>query len=255
MTKTKKSIIVFFILTVSLSSVCYFIMLSMGTADLSVGALLMWCPGLSAIITKQIFDKKEKLFRFGKCKVKYIVMGILIPAAYLGVSYGVYWAINPSAFTGQVYSNSIGFMLFGILFTIITAMGEEIGWRGFLLPKMNELLSYWPTVIICGFIWSVWHYPLMISGLYQAGTPIYYQIPMFTLQTVLMTVILAYLRMHSDNLWPVILLHASHNYIDMLICGPLTKADNSAYYAGETGVLTAVILLIISWRIYRLSRK
>jgi membrane protease YdiL (CAAX protease family) len=245
MAKNKKAIIVFLIITFVLSSVCYFIYISIGESAAGMTSLLMWCPGLSAIIVKIVFYKKEKVLGFGKCKLKYILMGLLIPVLYLGVSYGIYWAINPSALTGQVYSKLVGFMIAAFLSFVVTAIGEEIGWRGFLLPKMNEMFSYSHTVIICGLIWAVWHYPIMIAGLYQSGTPVYYQLPMFTIEIVLVTAILAYLRMNSDNVWPAILLHASHNYFNQMIFGSLTKADKSIYYAGETGFLTVLCLLVI----------
>lgn len=255
MAKNKKSIIIFLIITFALSSICYFIYLYYGEAAKNITALLMWCPGLSAITVRKIFYKKERVFGFGKCKTKYIAMGILLPVLYLGVSYGVYWVVNPSVFTGQVYSNSVGLMISVFFSSILTAMGEEIGWRGFLLPKMSEILNYKYIVIICGLIWAVWHYPLMIAGLYKAGTPVYYQIPLFTLEIVLVTVILGYLRMNSNNIWPAILFHASHNYFDQLIFGPLTKSDKSVYYVGETGFLTVICVLVIVAFLYRKYNK
>ncbi|MGN6710265.1 CPBP family intramembrane glutamic endopeptidase [Anaerocolumna jejuensis] len=253
--KNRKSIMLFLILTFILSSICYFIYINFGKSASNITALLMWCPGLSAIIARNIYYKKEKVFGFGKCNGKFIVMSILIPMLYLGVSYGLYWAINPAAFTGQVYSNSIGLMIYAYFSSILTAMGEEIGWRGFLLPKMSEMFHYKYAIIICGLIWAAWHYPLMFAGLYQAGTPVYYQIPMFTAEVVLMTAILGFLRMNSGNIWPAILLHASHNYFDQMICGPLTKADKSVYYVGETGFLTVIFVLVITVFLYRKNRK
>jgi membrane protease YdiL (CAAX protease family) len=251
MIKNKKAIIVFLTITFLLSSICYSIYIYYGKSASSITALLMWCPGLSAIFVSNIFYKKEKVFGFGKCKIKYIVMGILLPVLYLGVSYGAYWAINPSAFTGQVYSSSIGLMVYAVFSSIFTAMGEEIGWRGFLLPKMTEIFNYKHAITICGLIWAVWHYPLMLAGLYQTGTPIYYQLPMFTLEVVLITAILAYLRINSDNIWPAILLHASHNYFDQLIYGPLTNSDKSVYYAGETGFLTVICISVVVVFLYK----
>ncbi|OYP44127.1 hypothetical protein CG709_04235, partial [Lachnotalea glycerini] len=205
----------------------------------------MWCPGISAFIIKIIFYRKEKIIKFQRCPIVFILLGIFIPVFYLGISYAIYWLINPFAFTGQIYSTSITFYILAFLSSIITAMGEEIGWRGFLLPKMSEIFHPVPTVIICGLIWAVWHYPLLIAGLYQSGTPLYYQLPVFTLEVILITGTLFYLRMRSHSIWPAILLHASHNYIDQLICAPLTQSDDSAYFAGETGLITVVCIVII----------
>lgn len=255
MKKETKSIIIFLIATIMLSSICYFIYIKNGEAAAGITGLLMWCPGLVAIIIRNIFYKKEKTLGFSKSNVKYILLGLFIPMIYLGVSYGIYWLIIPSSFTGKVYSDSIGLMIYAIFSSIISAMGEEIGWRGFLLPKMDMIMSHKKAIILSGFIWAVWHYPLMLAGLYQSGTPFWYQLPMFTIEVILVTSVMAYLRFCSDSVWPAIIFHASHNYIDQMLCAPLTNSKNSFYYAGETGFVTVIFILIITIVIYRKKLK
>ena len=255
MKKEKKTIIIFLIATFLLSSVCYYIYIKVGEAASGITALLMWCPGAVAIIISNIFYKKEKVLGFNKCKIKYIILGILIPLVYLGGSYGIYWLLTPKAFTGNIYSNSIGLMVSAVFTSVLTAMGEEIGWRGFLLPKMDLIMSRKKVIILCGFIWAVWHYPLMIAGLYQSGTPFWYQLPIFTIEIILITSVMTYFRFRSDSVWPAIILHASHNYIDQLLCAPLTNSKNSVYFVGETGLVTVIFILIIVIVIYNKKRK
>ncbi len=248
MDKQKKSIIVFLIITGVLSCICYVIAIWGGEAASSIVALLMWCPGIAAIIVRKLYYGKERVFGFGKCKLRYIALAILIPAIYLGLSYGIYWIINPTSFTGEVYSNSIPLMVGTFFTSMLTAMGEEIGWRGFLLPKMKNVFNYKTAVIVSGLIWAIWHFPLIITGQYQGGTPIYYRLLMFTLEVILITAIMAYIRFKSDNIWPAIILHSSHNYFDQLICQPLTDSSKSAYSAylvGETGFISIICILII----------
>ena len=92
----------------------------------------------------------------------------------------------------------------------------------------------------------------MVAGLYQSGTKIWYQLPMFTLEVLAITLILSYLRFRSGSVWPAIILHAAHNYFDQVICGPLTKAEGQAYFVGETGFMTAFLLvavaLFVAWK-------
>lgn len=251
MKKEKKSIIIFLIATFVISSICYYIYIRGGEAAKGVVAILMWCPGVVAIIIKNIFYKKEKVLGFNRCNIKYIILGIFIPILYLGVSYGIYWLLNSSSFTGKVYSDSIGFMISAFFSSVITAMGEEIGWRGFLLPKMDLIMSRKRAIILCGFIWAIWHFPLMIAGLYQSGTPLWYQLPIFTIEIILITSVMAYLRFSSDSVWPAIILHASHNYVDQMICAPLTNAKSSVYFAGETGFVTVLLILAIVLVLYK----
>ncbi|WP_271714331.1 CPBP family intramembrane glutamic endopeptidase [Anaeromicropila herbilytica] len=255
MKKEKKSIIIFLIATFILSSVCYYIYIKGGEAASGITALLMWCPGVVAIIIRNIYYKKEKVLGFNRCNIRYIILGIFIPMIYLGGSYGIYWLLTPKAFTSNIYSNSIGLMICAVFSSVLTAMGEEIGWRGFLLPKMDLIMSRKKAIILCGLIWAVWHYPLMITGLYQSGTPLWYQLPLFTIEIILVTSVMAYLRFQSESVWPAIILHASHNYIDQLLCGPLTNSKSSPYFAGETGFVTVFFILIIIIVIYNKQLK
>lgn len=101
------------------------------------------------------------------------------------------------------------------------------------------------AVILSGAIWAVWHFPLMLAGLYQTGTPVWYQLTIFTVEIIAMTGILAFLRLKSNSVWPAAIFHASHNYFDQIIFAPLTNSERSAYFVGETGIITAVVLIVI----------
>ncbi|MEN6349562.1 MAG: CPBP family intramembrane glutamic endopeptidase [Syntrophomonas sp.] len=47
----------------------------------------------------------------------------------------------------------------GLAINIIPTLGEELGWRGYLLPKLRMLLSDRAALIVTGLIWGVWHLP------------------------------------------------------------------------------------------------
>jgi membrane protease YdiL (CAAX protease family) len=252
--KSKKSIVVFLVITFFLSSICYYIRIAGGDKAAGMTSILMWCPGIAAIIVRFIFYRKEKVLGWNGCQMKYIWAAIGIPMVYLFLSYGIYWLLIRTSFTGKIYTNSIVTLLLLVPSSIITATGEEIGWRGFLLPKMTEVLSLKVTILLCGLIWAVWHFPLMLAGLYESGTSTWYQLTMFAVQTVAMTAILAYVRLKSKSVWPAILLHASHNYIDQVICGPLTNHSNQAYFVGETGFVTAIAIILIAILLLKNSR-
>lgn len=252
--KSKKSIVVFLVITFFLSSICYYMRIAGGDKAAGMTSILMWCPGIAAIIVRLIYYRKEKVLGWNGCRMKYIWMAIGIPMLYLFLSYGIYWLVIRSSFTGKIYTDSIVTLLLLIPSSIITATGEEIGWRGFLLPKMTEVFSLKVTILICGLIWAIWHFPLMLAGLYESGTTTWYQLTMFAVQTVSMTAILAYVRLKSNSVWPAILLHASHNYIDQVICGPLTNHSNQAYFVGETGFVTAIAIILIAILLFKNSR-
>lgn len=258
--KEKKSVAVFLIITFALSSICYVLWIKNGKAAAGISTILMWCPAVAAFTVREKYYKKEKLLGWNKCESSFILTAIIVPILYLGLSYGIYWLADKTSFTGNFsvlaraaapYTNKSGpavtviTLIVAIFASILPAAGEEIGWRGFLLPQMAKIWNVKTAVLISGLIWAVWHMPIMFAGLYLPGTPLWYKLPMFTVQTIAVTAVMAVLRLKSKSVWPAILLHASHNYFDQVICQPLTDSNISTYYVGETGAITVIVLILV----------
>ena len=56
------------------------------------------------------------------------------------------------------------------LINMLLALGEEVGWRGFLYPELNKSMGKIPTWLLGGFIWGAFHFPIMILAGYEYGT-------------------------------------------------------------------------------------
>lgn len=50
-------------------------------------------------------------------------------------------------------------LLMALIWPLLAALGEEIGWRGFLLPRLVPPLGLLPAAIVIGLVWGVWHLP------------------------------------------------------------------------------------------------
>ena len=85
---------------------------------------------------------------------------------------------------------------------------EEIGWRGFLLPKLLEKFSPFKSSLIIGIIWSLWHLPLW----FVVGTPQQHTsfIP-FALSCIASSFVLTYIYIETNSIWLCILFHALDN--------------------------------------------
>lgn len=60
-----------------------------------------------------------------------------------------------------------GMLLLQLAFTLIVffpGFGEEWGWRGYMMPKLLNLMPKWAAVILGGVIWGLWHGPLTMAG-------------------------------------------------------------------------------------------
>ncbi|MDQ6861477.1 MAG: CPBP family intramembrane metalloprotease [Verrucomicrobiota bacterium] len=132
------------------------------------------------------------------------------------------------------------------------ALGEEIGWRGFLVPELAKVTSFTGVSLISGAMWAIYHFPVLIFADYNAGTPVWLGLSCFTLGVVAESFIFAWITLRSRSLWPAALMHGSHNLWIQSILTPLTSDNGSAKYViDEFGiglVVTTLIAAVIVWR-------
>ncbi len=250
--KIKKAIATFLILNFGLSTIFWYLTGSVGSITAGGGiyvVLLMYCPAIAAIITSLIFYRSINEFGWKPGRVKYLVMGYAIPLVYATIAYGLFWILTSGTFTGKLPQyNMIYFVLVGTLTSIVGGvLGEEIGWRGFLVPQLAKITSFTKLGLISGIIWAVWHFPLMIFSGYNAGASLWYSLPMFTLAVIGLSFILAWLRLRSGSIWPAVLLHASSNLFVQNLFDPLTMQTGiTKYIVGETGALMVAVILLFA---------
>ncbi len=129
---------------------------------------------------------------------------------------------------------------------ILSAAGEEIGWRGLLVPLLNRRYGFRTAVIVSGLIWAGWHYPLMLTIRYSAyGIPLWYALIVFTLCVVGFSVFLGWLRLRSNSLWPAALAHATFNLALDMADGLTTTNPMRGYLLGESGILVAGAMIVV----------
>ncbi len=129
----------------------------------------------------------------------------------------------------------------GTYFAGRSAMGEEIGWRGYLVPKLLEKYTPNQVSIFVGLIWALWHFPIMVTGDYGNDTPLLYQLVCFTLMIVGVNFVYTWFRIKSKSLWTGVLLHTTGNLFIFHVFSDLTiNTGNTPYYAGETGAVFAL---------------
>lgn len=222
-----------------------------------VSCFAMWVPALGAWLVTRRYP--ETSFRYGlkKCRARYLLASVLIPLGYLGVSCAVCFAWMPlscrTAFPSLTPGQTAGVL--GLLaLEFLRTLGEEIGWRGFLYPALERLYGLRRSLLLGGLAWAVWHYPLILGCIYLDGTPLWWSLPVFTVEIVSIGVILAWLCQRSNSLFPAVVLHATHNFALLLCSATVESWSGSAYLFGEQGVVTmaitvgiAAFLLIFGW--------
>lgn len=260
MTKTKKSIISFLIICFALSSIFYYLIIAHEVLELTY--ILMWCPGVAAIIVSLMYHRGENALNFRRCQLKYALAGIGLPLVYWGISYGIYLLIyGQEAIIGNMPLTLIQMpstLLMYLALYFITAMGEEIGWRGYLVPKLNEIFGFKKGALVCGLIWAAWHLPLFVAG-YMSDIPLWYQVPVLLLLCISLSYPMFYLSIKSKSMWPGILLHFVHNFVSQLLLDQSIGGEMRPYLVGETGIISIVAVILIAiacaWKYGQASKK
>lgn len=108
----------------------------------------------------------------------------------------------------------IGALSYGPLINMFFALGEEIGWRGFLFPALSQRLSKTRAHLLTGLIWGLWHTPINMMGHnYGAAYPGYPWLGILAMCVFTFSagVFLSWLTEKSDSIWPAALAHGSIN--------------------------------------------
>lgn len=249
--RARSKVILYVILVAIFSSVFYYLIIASQSLDVYV-IPLMWSPAAAGLITLLVYDRSIRSVGWRPGKVKYLATAAVIPIIYWLVIYGVIWVFGWGKFVG--FSNFIGLLtvaLPGLLISILLALGEEIGWRGVLVPNLSKFTTFTLTAFISGVIWAIWHYPLIVTRLYAASTNILFQLVCFTVGIIGVATMLAWFRLRSGSVWPAVLFHAVHNtLIDSVFQNATSETEFTAYIGTEFGIglaLAGIVLFLIFW--------
>jgi membrane protease YdiL (CAAX protease family) len=139
----------------------------------------------------------------------------------------------------------------GILNFSVNALGEEIGWRGFLVPELYGRFGFTRTALISGLIWSAWHYPLMIGRTDWVG------ILNFTVMVCGLSFVLCWFRLRSLSIWPAVAIHGTHNTLfeAYSLRLSLVPDERNLVWVDETGYALAAAAVIVGFVFWLMRRK
>lgn len=230
----------------------------------------MWIPGIISIILR-IITNDWKDIGLGLGKAKFYSIAFFIPCIGAFLS-----ALICSIFDIRVMSMVTGvpvpkvILQFSFIFIIgfASALGEELGWRGYLVPKIYQVDLKYPT-LTTGFIWALWHIPIVaFSGYYQTLLP-WQVIIFYTLAIFGLNYFINWIRLNSGSMWTATLTHASYNFffqtfwLYFLFSPPGKNVHLWEGIGGDVGVIPITFLLIIfllghfkfRWNLSKLTPK
>ncbi|OJT25823.1 hypothetical protein BO221_08210 [Archangium sp. Cb G35] len=174
----------------------FFLLAWLGTPVVVLGALL-----LSALVYPQAMDLA------GLSSVRALIAQ-LPPAAVEKLGK----LAEPHVFLAlQVVQGA----LLGPLLNVPFIFGEEWGWRGYLLPRLLPL-GQWRALVLSGVIWGLWHAPLILLGHNYPQHPVL-GILLFTVVSVLLGILLGWMRLATGSIWSAVIAHGSLNAVGPVV--------------------------------------
>lgn len=242
--------------------------------------LAMLCPMLAAFFVQRVIAR-EPVFRRGQLGLRagHWRDWLLLPlaaAAVIATIFGLTFLLHPAlladqrtiaanvdnlrAIPGGAQSVVIRLLLaYGI--TLIVApilnipifFGEEIGWRGFMTPRLVELFGK-PGMLMAGVIWALWHTPFILLGLNYPVHPVVGHliwIPVCVAGGTLLQGVVT----RSRSIVPAALCHGVVNQLATLTLSVFAvQAPFRDLVDGPSGVVAFLILAPLAWYVYRRLR-
>lgn len=176
--------------------------------------------------------------------LRWWLAALLLPAAWMLLGLVIAWVTDApiESVTGGLSTAAWGlFVLRSILFTLlVVAVGEEAGWRGWMLPALQRRMSPLSSTIVLGIVCGLWHYPLFVNGQFP-GEPqlVFAKVGVCVMLGILFTWL--YNR-SGGNLLLAVALHTSLNNVVRVL--PMSE------HAG-LGLIVLIVGVLIADRMWR----
>ncbi len=180
-----------------------------------------------------------------------LALALFLPAGLAVASFGMARVIGIARFPGlQLTLDGALTLVVTLAVGCVLALGEEIGWRGFLYPRLATLLPRGRAAILTGIAHAVFHLPLLLlTTAYQSAGKRWIVVPMLMITITAAGVIYAWLRDYSGGtIWPVAFMHNAFNTFMEMGAG-LSVAGSAAalsYATTETGAFSMLLALLVA---------
>ncbi|WP_262774724.1 CPBP family intramembrane glutamic endopeptidase [Brevibacterium permense] len=128
-------------------------------------------------------------------------------------------------------------------------IGEEFGWRGWLLTSLRPL-GTWPALLIIGVVWGLWHSPLILLG-YNFGRPDIAGVGFMVGGCIMVGILFGWLRLRTGSVWPAVFAHAALNGCGAMLlslfvdAGAPTPDPALAAFLGVPGWTVSAIVIAV----------
>ncbi len=225
-----------------------------------IGILGSWMPNLAAVIVTGVIAGRAgirqllgKFFAYRIAVRWYLVALLPFPLAF--VAAGLYRLAGGAA--PENMSLSVGFWAGLIILNLLQgATGEEAGWRGFALPRLQETHGPVKASLILGFLWNFWHLPLWILSGYS-GLDLVIYVLAFSVSIISLTFLITWISSKTPNsLIPIVITHFSFNAsLNLVDARGLGFGPTLSLLAVTAGIYLVAAILVWSASVWSTQKK
>lgn len=138
---------------------------------------------------------------------------------------------------------------FAALINAFATIGEELGWRGWLLPSLRPL-GTWPALVLTGAVWGLWHAPVILLG-YDFDEPNLFGLAMMVGGCVAYGILIGWLRLRSGSVWPSVFAHGAFNaaggFVGLVYAaGTTPDLVSSGPLGWVTWIVMAAVIIVLA---------
>jgi uncharacterized protein len=272
----KKNVTWFLVLTVAISWPLFLLPLVLPGSAIISWMLAMFAPGLSAIVVTRYVAREPlatlNLRRLGP--KRFYLWAWLLPPLLAVVTLGVTVALGigeldtsfsaiSAALPAEAAAVPMWLIVLGqvvsavalapLINVVLGSMGEELGWRGFLLPRLLEI-GRWRAILLSGVIWGLWHSPVILQGHNFPQTPVL-GVFLMVVWCVLLGTVFSWLFLATRSPWAPALAHGAVNAtagLPMMFLLPgvhTTWGGTLVSVSGWFGLAAVVFWLVLTRRL------
>src|SRR5215211_2967168 len=244
---------IFSVLVLCMSVGAALLIKMLGLSGYGLAAVWSFTPTVAALImllvvTREGYSregwKSLGLHRLG-LNVWWIAFGVTLLITVAASA--IVWATPLASFVvpegGILNSVVINFLIQFLLLVFTFSLGEEIGMRGYLQPRLMSL-GRTRALLVVGLVWATWHMPLyyFMAKVFPVGNVLLF-LPLFYATIVAASFFFGYLRIYTGSIWPATIAHAVHNAAwESLAAFTVTSSPVlvNFYLVGDYGILIVI---------------
>lgn len=188
-----------------------------------------WMPGISALLLTGLVSGRKGVargaerLRLKESDCKWDLMSLAIPVITSLLVYRIIiCGIEDNEQLHFTFNHDWQEYISAVVFIAIGSLGEEIGWRGFLLPNLLKKYSFFKSSFITGFVWGLWHFR------FDSGIALFLIYILFAVET---SIVISWLhRKTNGRITTAIIYHMAINTCGLFLFENILIDTNPEYF-------------------------